>query len=90
MSSEFHLPASCTIVNINSLYEQLETLATSQQDAVINASQVASIDTAALQTLAAFIQHQHEAGLTAHITSSSCAFTEAVQELGMSKALGAH
>lgn len=88
MPSELHLPASCTIVNVNTLYEQLKALSAEQQDAVLDASQVTTIDTAALQTLAAFIQHQRESGLDTRFISCSRALIEAAEDLGMSGALG--
>lgn len=88
MPSEIHLPASCTIVNINTMYGKLAADISNPADSVLHAADVTSVDTAALQTLVAFIQHRHETGLSTRFESYSPAFIEAAKELGLSSALG--
>ncbi len=78
---------SLTITGAESLYQRLKSLLEGEATVVIEAHEVKSIDTAALQLLGAFIQESGSHGISVVWKEPSAVLRESVYRLNMDRLL---
>ncbi len=74
---------SLTIADVESLYKQLKTLLKSEATVVIDAHEISSVDTAALQLLGAFIHEAGSHGIEVRWQEPSAVLRDSVHRLDM-------
>ncbi len=81
------LPENLTIAHAEAVYANLEAFSQASQDVVLDAAAVASVDTAGLQILAAFIGDLKKGGINLSWTNPSAVLKETALILGMGELL---
>jgi len=84
---EIKFQSQLGIQQVSDLKTELESAVSTGEDVLLNASEVASIDTAGLQLLVAFVQHAALKKCTLEWQSPSDAFIETAELMGLSAAL---
>lgn len=81
------LEETLAISEIETLYETLKCMAATEQDVVIDATAVASLDTASAQLLVSFIRQVEENGCTIQWAGASEAFAKTAKLLNLEQCL---
>jgi anti-anti-sigma regulatory factor len=87
-SASLALGASCTIREGAVLKAELLKLANAEHTVVLDVQAVERVDTAALQLLCAFVRDRRAQGRRTNWTGNPQSFTDAVEVLGLTQALG--
>jgi len=86
--ADYTLSANCTIQEGAALKSALLTLEDATRTVMLDVRAVERVDTAALQLLCAFVRDRRTRGRRTEWSGNASTFTEAVEILGLSQALG--